>query len=149
MVKLFFATLLSAGALVCLVAVVSGAGTASVGVSATVTAGCAFGATSSLDFGVIQHGGAAPISTANPVAATVTCTSGTNYSISDNGGLRGSYLLNSAEGNTLPYSVSYTGNGIATDSLINLTISATVQPADYNEVPPGQYSDTLLLTVNY
>lgn len=126
-----------------------GAVNAVIGVTATVVNGCEFRATNDLSFGVIQQGLGVSAIASDPVVATIHCNYGTHYTISDNGGVSGEYFLSGANGQKIPYSITYNSSGSGTGKDTNFGVSATIVPADYDNAEPGSYSDTLIFTLEY
>ncbi len=129
------------------------AGTASVGVSATVLAGsCRFSRGGTVAFTLDP-------STGGNVAGTVTqprfrCSRNAYYAISDDNGLYESGTTHRMKHATLneyiPYSFTYTtsGTGLGNGNPVTMDIASTVAEADYMDVPAGSYSDTVTMTIN-
>lgn len=121
------------------------AGTSTVAVSANVLASCTISAGTAA-FGNLDPANPVPIN-AGVSDPQVTCTNGTAYSITDDGGLTGS--LKMANGaNLIQYSLGYTNSGTGNGSAGGIGISASVAGADYQFKPAGAYTDTVTLTVN-
>jgi len=129
------------------------AGTASVGVSATVLAGsCRFDSGGTVSF-TLDH------ATGGNVAGTITqpvyrCSKDASFVISDDNGLHESGTTHRMKHATLneyiPYSFTYTasGTGLGNGNPVTMNIASTVAEADYMDVPAGSYSDTVTLTIN-
>jgi spore coat protein U-like protein len=124
-------------------------------VTANVTGTCRFSSpTSTLAFGALDPGSGNPAS-----AATTTnfwCTNGTAYTITDNDGLyfTGPNANRMRHATTLtqfiPYTFSYnpaSGNGSGPGTPITLTISGSILFASYQNADPGDYSDTVVLSI--
>ena len=131
------------------------ADTNTVTVTANVLGTCRFNsAASTLAFGALDPGvpGAVPAST----STTFWCTNGTIYTIADNDGLYelGPNLNRMRHVTTLtqfiPYTFSYnptTGSGSGPVTSITLDITGSVAYADFQNADPGDYSDTVVLSI--
>jgi len=129
------------------------AGTASVGVSATVLAGsCRFDSGGTVSF-TLNH------ATGGNVIGTITqpvyrCSKDASFVISDDNGLYESGTTHRMKHATLneyiPYSFTYTtsGTGLGNGNPVTMDIASTVVEADYMDVPAGSYSDTVTMTIN-
>jgi len=129
------------------------AGTASVGVSATVLAGsCRFDSGGTVSF-TLDH------ATGGNVIGTITqpvyrCSKDASFVISDDNGLYESGTTHRMKHATLneyiPYSFTYTtsGTGLGNGNPVTMDIASTVAEADYMDVPAGSYSDTVTMTIN-
>ncbi|MFO7982448.1 MAG: spore coat protein U domain-containing protein [Desulfuromonadales bacterium] len=124
------------------------AGTATVDISANVLGTCAFNTGGTIAFGDLDPTSGLSPSVTNAAAANFTCTNGTDYSITDDGGLSGGYELDDNAGNVIPYALTYTGTGTGTGTASDLSITADIAFADYATKPAGTYSDTVTLTIN-
>jgi spore coat protein U-like protein len=125
--------------------------TNNVPVSATVVATCAFTTVGDISFGTIASVGQAAVVT----QPAITCTSGTNYTITDDDGLweSGANLNNLEEdgaGATLiPYTITYSAGPIAgTGAAQNMDVTANIT-GDQRFTTVGTYSDTIQFTVTY
>jgi len=130
------------------------AGTAGVGVSATVLAGsCRFSRGGTVAFTLDP-------STGGNVAGTVTqprfrCSRNAYYAISDDNGLYESGTTHRMKHATLneyiPYSFTYTTSGAGSGwgwlATITMDIASTVLEANYIDASAGSYSDTVTLTI--
>ncbi len=123
------------------------ADTANLTVTATVDATCKItGGT--LDFGTLDPTSGNPATVTNATAAQVTCTNGTSYTITDNGGLNGTYLLDDGSSNQIQYSLTYTGTGLGNGNAQDVSIKGDIAFAAYQTKPAGTYTDTVVLSVN-
>jgi spore coat protein U-like protein len=123
-----------------------GAGTATVEVSATVQATCKFNSGGLLAFGTLDPLSESEASVTNAAAANFTCTNGTTYAISDNGGGQDYKLAQGTD--FIAYSLDYTKNGVGTGNATPLSITATIPFAAYQHAPAGNYTDTVTLSIN-
>lgn len=121
---------------------------ADLAVSATVIASCSMtGGT--LPFGELDPT-TAPEVTASSDAVTVTCTSGTTYSLTGDDGANASGTqkrLSDGSENYIPYSVVIPSGGSGTGSAVGVTITGTIAASSYNTAPAGSYADTVVLSV--
>lgn len=123
------------------------AGTATVDISATVLGTCSFSAGDTFTFAALDPtSGASPSLTQN--AVTFACTNGTGYTITDDGGLLGTYDLDDSGGNLINYNFAYAAAGIGTGANQNLSITVDIPFANYQNSPAGAYADTVTLTIN-
>lgn len=129
------------------------ADTANVVVTATVLDTCLIVADGALAFGNIDPSAAGPYL---PVVTEVNvqCSSGTNFSITDDGGNSGVpggpyFMQDPTNTNNLPYTMTYdtngVGSGFGTDVALNLAGSIT--QANAQAVPADNYDDTVQLTI--
>ena len=124
-------------------------GTANVDVSARVVGTCKFLTGGSVAFGDLDP------SVGTDKNGTVTqptfwCTKGTNYTITDTGGVRGTYEMKHATlADLILYSFTYLGAGTGTgrSGTTIMNISSTVAGSDYINKSAGDYSDTVELTI--
>jgi spore coat protein U-like protein len=146
--------------LILFINVCKAADTASISVAAVVLSksNCKFNsANATLNFGVLDP--------SNPVDKTISTTIGfichgsanpATFYITDNGGL---YRTGPSEprmrhstqlSEYLPYNLSYTpsSGSVPKNTNQNLTISGTVGGTDYQNAYAGNYSDTLILSIN-
>ena len=123
------------------------ADTATVDISATVLGTCSFSAGDTFAFGNLDPtSGASPSLTQSGV--TFACTNGTNYTITDDGGLLGTYDLEDASANTIGYNFNYAGAGAGTGANQTLSITVDIPFANYQNAPAGAYADTVTLSIN-
>lgn len=121
--------------------------TANLDVSATVIGSCVMSG-GSLGFGNLDP--TDPVEkTADSVGVTVTCTSGTSYTLTGDNGDNAvgtqKYLINGT--NKIPYSVVIPGSGSGTGSAVGVTIAGTIAADSYITAPAGTYTDTIELLV--
>lgn len=124
------------------------AGTATVDISATVLGTCSFSAGDTFTFAALD-----PTSGASPsltqAAVTFACTSGTGFTITDDGGVNtGTHDLDDGSGNQIAYNFNYAGAGVGTGNNQNLSITVDIPFANYQNAPAGAYSDTVTLSIN-
>ena len=131
------------------------ADTNTVTVTANVLGTCRFASpTSTLAFGALDPGSGNPVNAAT--TTTFWCTSGTLYTIADNDGLhelvadqnRMRHATDLAQ--FIPYTFSYNpagGSGSGPGTPITLNISGAVAFASYQNALPGDYSDTVVLSI--
>jgi spore coat protein U-like protein len=124
------------------------AGSATVDISATVLGTCVFNSGGAIAFANLDPTSGASPSVTNPAAANFTCTSGTAYTITDDGGLTTTYNLDDGVGNLIPYTLAYVGAGAGTGVAQDLSIQADIAFAAYQTKPAGAYADTVTLTIN-
>ncbi len=127
--------------------------TGTVNVTAQVVGTCKFSVgTATLDFGQLGTGG--------PVTANTSlefwCTNGTTYWVTDDDGLYETTVdaprMFDGSANYLPYTFTYTptnGSSTGPSTPITLSITGTVQEADYIAVPAGTYNDTVTITLSW
>lgn len=120
-------------------------GTASVSVSATVVGTCKFNSGDAFTFVLDPTSGLSPSVTQSN--ATLQCTNGTGYTITDNGGLLGTYLLDSGT-STIGYTINYPTTGTGDGASNPIPVTVTIPYANYQFSPVGVYNDTVTLTVN-
>ncbi len=140
----------------------AGTVTASLDITATVPSACEVQA-APIAFGI--YDGTAQMV---PADITVNCNSGLGYQVALDAGLNGDRSLTDAGGNSLPYSLSYGGTRIAwgdagvgdtfaagqplsaegTGAPQSYTVDGMIAPGIAN-LPPGDYSDTVTVTVNF
>lgn len=124
-------------------------------VTANVLGTCRFNsAASTLAFGALDPGVVGPVN-AN-TSTTFWCTNGTVYTIVDDDGLyeTGANLNRMRHATTLtqliPYTFGYnptTGSGTGPGTSITLDITGSVAYADFQTADPGNYSDTVVLSI--
>jgi spore coat protein U-like protein len=141
--------------LVLLSGVAFAAGTNTVTVTANVVGTCRFNsATSTLAFGALDPGAGGDVNAST--STTFWCTNGTSYSITDNDGLydTGPNANRMQHATTLtqfiPYTFSYnptSGGGSGIGIPITLNISGTVTFASYQNADPGDYADTVVISI--
>lgn len=124
------------------------AGTAAVTVDATVLGTCSFNSGGALAFGNLDPTSGLAATVTNAAAANFTCTNGTAYTITDDGGLLTTYDLADGLGNLIPYTLTYTAAGTGTGLATDLSIQADIAFADYETKAAGLYADTVTLTIN-
>lgn len=124
------------------------AGTATVDIQATVLGTCVFNSGGAISFGNLDPTSGLSPSVINPAAANFTCTNGTAYTITDDGGLLGTYNLDDGAGSTIPYALAYAGAGLGSGVAQDLSITANINFADFQTKPAGTYNDTVTLTIN-
>jgi len=121
------------------------AGTATVDVTATVLAQCNFSTDGTMAFGNLPI---VPADTAGAVTQpTFACTNGTDYTITDDGGLAGTYTMDSGT-DTINYTFTYTATGTGNGALQSMDIAGMVTAAAYTGALAGVYTDTVTLTIN-
>lgn len=121
-------------------------------VSATVisASNCRFStAASTLSLAIDPASGAA--ATASGTLA-IRCVGGAaiaSWSLASNNGLYGSRMRHATDlTQFLPYTLSFPASGtVPRNTWQNLAVSATVQPADFQNVPGGAYSDAVTLSL--
>lgn len=111
-------------------------------------------AASTLNLGAIDPSGTAPRTASANVRVRCTGALFTAWGISNNAGLYGlgSNALRmrhaTVPGEYLPYSLAYPKSGTAFFGLQQtIAVTATVSAADYQNVRPGAYSDTVVLSL--
>lgn len=114
--------------------------TAEVDATCTITAG-------TLDFGVLDPTSGDAATVTNNSAATVTCTSGQDYTLSDDDGVRGDHTLSDGT-NTIAYTLAYTTSGTGDGTAENISIQGDIAFSAYQTKPAGTYTDTVVLTVS-
>ncbi len=137
------------------------AGTGTVSVSATITSGGFCWITTNnanLSFGVLDPG--SPVDVTRTTTLNFRCLglSSVTYAVTDDDGLyetgpdRNRMRRTAAPVAYLPYSLDVSPRSATVSGnpfvLRTLTISGTVQGADILGANPGNYSDTVLLTIN-
>ena len=127
------------------------ADTANVTVSATVLDTCLFTTGGDLSFGGIDPSAAGPYL---PVVtdATVECSAGTSFTITDDGGLNGGFQMDDVTtgAERLPYNMTYdAGPTVATGwgSPDGLNIDGSITQAAAQGVLPDDYDDTVVLSI--
>lgn len=129
--------------------------TNTVTVTANVVGTCKFlSTTSTLAFGPLDPSSGADVNANTSVQ--FWCTKNASYTITDDDGLY--ELLNGTQSmkhsslnEYIPYSFSYSptsGTGSGRTAPITLNISGTVTFANYQNAAAGEYSDTVILTIN-
>lgn len=122
-------------------------GTANLQVTATVIPTCTMtGGT--LAFGNLDPTNPA-IKTADSSGVTITCTTGTPYTLGGDAGDNnvGTQKRLAFGTNYIPYSVTIPAGGSGTAVAQTVTIAGTIAADAYTSAPPGTYSDTIELTV--
>lgn len=115
-----------------------------------VEGGCSFINTSNLimNFGELSQGNKTITGT-----APVFCTNGTQFTVRLSEGLHASgqqrQLAQTNGSGRLPYSLTASPtSGQSTGNIIDILLTATVKETDYQNLPIGAYSDTVVLTVD-
>lgn len=137
-------------------------GTATLQVQANVTGVCKWDtASATLNLGSLDPSSPANVSGSNS-DLKFWCTKGATYSITDDGGAAktssvattgcGAGVTKLVQGTTdcIPYSFNATptsGTGSGPQSLVSLSVSATVNGTDYANRTAGAYSDTVTFTI--
>jgi spore coat protein U-like protein len=130
------------------------ADTNTVTVTANVVGSCHFAAlTSNLSFGLLDQ---TLTTDATATASTAFwCTRNTAFAITDDDGLNdggvvdGNRMRNGSE--YIPYSFSYSttgGTGAGKTAPTNFTITGTIVNANYVDAVAGNYSDTVVISIN-
>ena len=121
------------------------AGTATVDISATVDGTCSFSAGDTFAFGTLD-----PTSGASPsltqAGVTFACTNLTGYTITDDGGLLGTYELSDGT-NQIGYNFTYVGAGVGTGANQNLSVTVDIPFVNYQNAPAATYNDTVTLSI--
>jgi len=116
-------------------------------VTATVNGTCSISA-GTLNFGTLDPTSGSDANAVNASAATVTCTNGTGYAITQ-ASANGFTLVNG--GNAIPYALSYTvpgsDTGVGNGTAQNISLTGDIVFADYQTKPAGVYNDTVTLTI--
>jgi spore coat protein U-like protein len=129
------------------------ADTATVAVSANVTGTCKFiNKAGILPFGSLDpaSGTDVIVNAAGVTQPTLWCTKGTPYTITDDGGARGTYEMKHATlADLIPYSFTYTPTGTGGGRTVTLTMNIAGQVAwnDFRDASEGSYTDTVTLTI--
>ncbi len=139
---------LAAAAMVALSSAAYAAGTATLDISATVQGTCSFQTSDTLDFGSLDPTVAVDQSL-NSVGVTFICTNGTTFNVTDDGGLLGTYTLDSGT-DTIPYALTYNGGsetGTGTGVAQNLDVTIGILGTDYATASAGTYADTVTFSI--
>lgn len=147
MAKNLLRFLIGYGALaLCNVALASGS---TMNVKIWVQGGCSFVTTGDviMNFGNLSQGDATITAT-----TPITCSNGTQFHIKLNNGLNPSgqqrQMAQKNGTGRLPYLLTATPeSGQSTGSNVDILLTAKVKQADYQNRPIGEYSDTVILTV--
>ena len=129
------------------------AGSSTINVSAAVTGTCRWvSAAGSVAFGTLDQD-LQPAVTGTVTDPTFWCTNGKAYTIVDDNGLNEvgtTHQLSDGAGAVLAYTFSYTaaGTGSGKSVTLNPAISAGIVAGTYGDLPEGNYSDTVTLTIN-
>lgn len=143
-------TVLAATAAILALAGSAMAATASLNVSANITAACSVTG-GNLDFGTLVPGAGTPV-TASSTGVTVTCTNRDAYTVTVDNGTHAAgsqaNLKNAANTDTIAYSLTlpvgpYAGTGAAQPFSIGGTIAGNA----YTTASAGTYNDTVTITV--
>jgi spore coat protein U-like protein len=127
-------------------------------VSARIGGGCVLSTSGPMAFGDLSLTSGA--NETKQVIVTYKCASGLNVSALSVGGetdgdFGGSMANTSGPSDTIPYSITwsalaaagYTSTGFA--NVKNITLTGTILNADYNSKAPGNYAESVLLSINY
>ncbi|WP_027470112.1 Csu type fimbrial protein [Deefgea rivuli] len=147
MAKSLLRFLIACGALLlCNTALASGS---TMNVRIWVQGGCSFVTSGDLimNFGNLSQGDVTITAT-----TPISCSNGTQFHISLSNGLNPNgqqrQMAQQNGSGRLPYSLTATPeSGVSTGSNIDILLTAKVLQADYQSRPIGQYSDTVILTV--
>jgi spore coat protein U-like protein len=126
--------------------------TADVNVSATVTGECGFDSGGSVTFTL--NPSSREDASGTVVQPIFWCSKGTSYTISDNNGDNRegtTYRMKheSADGEYIPYSFTYTagGEGQGQSNKLQMNIASSVAAASYINAKAGGYSDKVTLSI--
>lgn len=119
------------------------AGTATLTVTANVQGTCLItGGT--LPFGLIDSIAAPAVGPIAAAGVTVTCNSGTIYSVTDDAVAN---PLNNGAGDTIPFTLAHAGGGTATGLADAYAITGSIAAGAYLGLPAGAYTSSVTLTV--
>lgn len=119
------------------------AGTATLNVTANVTATCSIiGGT--LGFGALDPLVGAAVGPTAAAGVQVTCSNGTVFTVTDDAASKP--LVNGAS--TIPFTLAHAGGGTGTGAAVPYAITGTIGANTYTTALAGAYSSNVTLTVN-
>ena len=119
------------------------AGTATLNVTASVTATCTM-VGGSLGFGALDPLNAADTGEIAATGVSVTCTNGTNFTVLDNAAANP--LTNGTS--NIPFTLTHAGGGAGTGVAAPYAITGKILGVDYADATAGLYTSTVTLTFN-
>lgn len=132
--------------LVLFASVALGASSATLQINATVLGSCTFH-TNDVENITLDPSSGLPVSVISN-GITLTCTNGTVYTITDNGGISSTYLLDNGIGDTITYTLTYTNTGTGTGLSTIFPVTIDIPYANYQTATTtAPYVDTVTFSV--